>query len=102
MLPFVAGLGWGLAPCGMVYAALLTAMLSGSFAGGAIFMAGFGLATIPPVLVAGFGTAVLLSRWRGTVRNLKNPLGWSVAIVGVISMADPAKQIGELCLGSGG
>ena len=35
LVPFAAGLAWGMMPCAMVYAALFTAMLTGSGGGGA-------------------------------------------------------------------
>jgi len=45
--PFVAGLLWGLLPCGLVITALIPAVTSTSIVQGAINMAIFGLATIP-------------------------------------------------------
>ena len=59
--PFVAGLSWGIVPCPMVYAALFTAMLTGSAAGGAIVMAGFGLGTVPSVTLTALGATTLAS-----------------------------------------
>ncbi len=57
--PFAAGLGWGTVPCPMVYAALFTATLTGSAAGGATLMAGFGLGTLPAVTLTAFGVTTL-------------------------------------------
>ena len=57
--PYVTGLTWGIIPCPMVYAALFTAMLAGSAPGGAVVMAGFGLATLVPVTLTGLGVASL-------------------------------------------
>lgn len=48
----VGGL-WGWVPCGMVYSALLTAMMQGSAIGGAAAMAAFGLGTLPTLLGIG-------------------------------------------------
>lgn len=46
---------WGWVPCGMVYSVLLTALLSGSAAGGAAVMLAFGLGTLP--MLIGLGLA---------------------------------------------
>lgn len=54
--PFkMLGLGalWGWLPCGMVYSTLLTAMMTGSAAGGASVMLAFGLGTLPALLALG-------------------------------------------------
>jgi sulfite exporter TauE/SafE len=92
---FALGSLWGWLPCGMVYSALLTAMLSGSAASGAMMMAAFGFGTLPmlfglgvagermrtlmqrrPVrllcglLVMGFGILGLVRAWHGA------SLGW--------------------------
>ncbi len=45
--PFVAGLLWGLLPCGLVITALIPAITSASALQGALNMVVFGLATIP-------------------------------------------------------
>jgi hypothetical protein len=57
--PYVAGLTWGVIPCPMVYAALFTAMLAGSWLGGAVVMAGFGVATLVPVTLTALGISSL-------------------------------------------
>ena len=44
---------WGWLPCGMVYSMLLTAMLTGSAAGGASVMLAFGLGTLPALFTMG-------------------------------------------------
>jgi sulfite exporter TauE/SafE len=92
---FALGSLWGWLPCGMVYSVLLTAMLSGSAASGALVMAAFGLGTLPMLfglgmagqrmralmqkrgvrlacglLVLGFGVLGLVRAWHGA------PLGW--------------------------
>jgi sulfite exporter TauE/SafE len=53
------GFLWGWLPCGMVYSALVTAMLSGSAANGAAVMFAFGLGTLPMLLALGAAGARL-------------------------------------------
>ncbi|MCC2957652.1 sulfite exporter TauE/SafE family protein [Massilia sp. IC2-477] len=57
---FAAGALWGWLPCAMVYSMLVTAMLSGSAAGGAAVMLAFGLGTLP--MLAAIGLAGLRLR----------------------------------------
>src|SRR5688572_19519170 len=63
-LPRAVGLGllWGWLPCGLVYAVLATALLSGSALDGAAIMATFGLGTLPNLLLAGFAMRSLARR----------------------------------------
>jgi sulfite exporter TauE/SafE len=56
---FALGALWGWVPCGMVYGVLLTALLSGSAAGGAAVMLAFGLGTLPMLLALGLAGARL-------------------------------------------
>jgi sulfite exporter TauE/SafE len=96
LAPFIAGLGWGLLPCGMVYAALFYAILSGSGASGASVMAGFGLGTLPAVTLTALGI--------GGLRELSNNprvrviAGVSILAVAAASILLPAVQSGLLCL----
>jgi hypothetical protein len=96
LAPFIAGLGWGLLPCGMVYAALFYAVLSGSGASGASVMAGFGLGTLPAVTFTALGI--------GGLRELSNNprvrviAGVSILAVAAASILLPAVQSGLLCL----
>lgn len=53
--PFVTGLLLGLLPCGLLYSALIGATAAGGPARGALWLAAFGLGTIPALL----GLAVL-------------------------------------------
>jgi sulfite exporter TauE/SafE len=57
---FALGAMWGCLPCGMIYSLLLTALLSGSAAGGAAVMFAFGLGTLPML----FGLGMLGARLR--------------------------------------
>jgi sulfite exporter TauE/SafE len=53
---FALGMVWGWLPCGLVYAALIGAAATGHAVSGAVFMACFGLGTLPALLAAsGFG-----------------------------------------------
>ena len=55
----VAGLVWGLMPCGMVYAALMYAMLAGDALRGALVMLGFALGVSPLLTASSLGVAWL-------------------------------------------
>lgn len=57
---FGVGIAWGWLPCGMAYAMLVAAWLSGDSLGGAAIMAMFGIGTLPAMLVLGGGAARLL------------------------------------------
>lgn len=50
---FLAGMLWGWLPCGLVYSALSWAAVSGSASSGALYMALFGIGTLPAMV--GFG-----------------------------------------------
>lgn len=98
--PAVLGILWGFAPCGMVYAALLNAMLSGSFTAGAAFMAGFGLATIPAVAIAAFSITALAGFGSRLPRSrLRGGLGAAILALGLASLIEPAASLSALCLG---
>ncbi|MFK8083995.1 MAG: sulfite exporter TauE/SafE family protein [Granulosicoccus sp.] len=49
----MAGALWGMVPCGMVYAVLSAALVSGSPVNGAILMLAFGLGTLPNLMLLG-------------------------------------------------
>jgi sulfite exporter TauE/SafE len=98
--PILCGMLWGLAPCGMVYGALLNAMLSGSTQSGAMLMAGFGIATIPPVAMSAFGMSTLAAYGRGesTAQGIRRLIGLTIAALGCLSFVEPAKDIAQLCM----
>jgi sulfite exporter TauE/SafE len=79
----VGGAVWGFLPCAMVYAALFYAMFSGSWLGGALVMAGFGLGTLPVLIGTGLGLPALrrqvASVW------LRNTVGLAIIAVGIVS-----------------
>ncbi len=78
----LSGAVWGFLPCGMVYAALFYAMLTGSWLSGAIVMSGFGLGTLP--VLAGAGLGLPLLRHRVTSVWLRNAVGLAIIVVGIV------------------
>jgi sulfite exporter TauE/SafE len=83
-----AGALWGWLPCGMVYSVLVTAMLSGSAAGGALTMLAFGLGTLPMLLGLGFAGARLRAHLR--VRGVRVACGALVLGFGLLGLARAA------------
>lgn len=90
-----AGLIWGLLPCGMVYAALLYAMLAGSAVGGGMVMLGFGLGVMPSVMSVALGVSWLpdlrRGRWSGRV------LGSGLIVASLLTLVWPAGSLGAIC-----
>lgn len=62
--PFASGLANGLLPCGMIYAALATALATGSIAGASASMVAFGLGTVPALAGLSLGAAQIRPHWR--------------------------------------
>lgn len=94
--PFASGLAWGAMPCPMVYAALFTATLTGSLAGGATLMAGFGLGTLPAVTATAFGvTALARVETKAYARGL---IGLAIAVLGFSTVYPGSPTAGLLCL----
>ncbi len=73
----VGGL-WGWVPCGMVYSALLTAMLQGSALRGAAAMGAFGLGTLPML----FGMGLLGTRLRAQLQRRPVRIASGVLVLG--------------------
>lgn len=73
----VGGL-WGWVPCGMVYSALLTAMLQGSALHGAAAMGAFGLGTLPML----FGMGLLGTRLRAQLQRRPVRIASGVLVLG--------------------
>jgi len=57
---FGVGLAWGWLPCGMSYAMLTAALLTGGPLAGALLMAMFGIGTLPAMLALSSGASTLL------------------------------------------
>jgi len=79
----LSGTVWGFLPCAMVYAALFYAMFSGSWLGGTVVMAGFGLGTLPVMIGTGLGLPLL--RHRATSTWLRTAVGVAILAVGIAS-----------------
>jgi len=81
---------WGWLPCGLVYGMLAAAAGSGSAAGGAAFMAVFGLGTAPAMIglawASGRGGTWLTARRRRS-------LGWLLVIFGAWTAVTPLMHI---------
>lgn len=61
----VTGVAWGFLPCGLVYSVLVATVFSNDIAQSALTMAGFGLGTMPALILSG----VLYKRFREFVNN---------------------------------
>lgn len=77
---FLGGMMNGLLPCGLVYGALLAAFGTGTTQGSMVFMLGFGLATIPSMIVLSFFKNTITINFRQKLGNL---LPWWLLILGV-------------------
>jgi hypothetical protein len=76
---------WGWMPCGLVYAALATAVTSGSGTGGAVTMAAFGVGTLP-MLVA-MGSATAFARRLARARGARVAFGTAILTFGIFQVA---------------
>ena len=95
------GAVWGWLPCGMVYSVLLTAMLTGSAAGGAAVMLAFGLGTLPMLLAMGLaGASLRAALQQRAVRLGAGLVVLSFGLVGLLRAAGGVSSgwLGALCL----
>ena len=78
---FAIGLLWGWLPCGLVYAALALALVSGGAMAGALTMLAFGLGTLPALISLGFA-----GRWLAGLRHsgARRAAGASLCVLGVV------------------
>jgi sulfite exporter TauE/SafE len=68
-LPY--GMIWGWLPCGLVYSVLTWSLASGSFTNGALLMIGFGMGTLPIMILMSLGfTSIQQTIQRPIVRHL--------------------------------
>jgi sulfite exporter TauE/SafE len=96
------GLLWGWLPCGLVYAVLATALLTGNALDGAAIMAAFGLGTLPNLLLAGLALRRIGAATRA--RPLRVAAGGLVLGFGAYGLANAASlsdhiRAGLICLG---
>jgi sulfite exporter TauE/SafE len=94
--PLSAGLSWGICPCPMVYGALFAAALTGSLAGGATLMAGFGAGTLPAVVASALGLSSLARLRTRPWAHLA--LGLSIAALGFSTVYFKWPVSAPLCL----
>ncbi|NUT61459.1 sulfite exporter TauE/SafE family protein [Herbaspirillum sp. C9C3] len=80
---------WGWLPCGMVYSALLTALMAGSAWQGALTMLSFGAGTLPVLLVAGMSGARLRQLVaRAWVRRSAGVIVLAFGLLGLLRVAE--------------
>lgn len=86
--PFLAGMVWGLLPCGLVLTALLTTVTAPSALDGLLWMAIFGLSTLPSLLVVRLLVERIPSRiWmRGLASVVMSLFGMQLALRGFSSL----------------
>lgn len=94
--PYLSGLTWGIIPCPMVYGALFTAMLTGSWLGGALVMAGFGAGTLPGVTLTALGLGALARIDKQ--RMARAAVGVAIALFGIFTVLPGSPINGILCL----
>ncbi len=94
--PLVSGMVWGMVPCGMVYAALFTAMLAGSAGRAALIMAGFALGTVPSVTVSALGVTALPKLARKDRARLI--VGLAIVMIGVATLWAAAPGSALFCV----
>ncbi len=76
---------WGWVPCGMVYSVLMTALLTGSAAQGALVMLAFGLGTLPLLFSIGIaGTSMQSFLQRPRVRVAAGALVLAFGVLGLV------------------
>lgn len=91
---FPLGLLWGWLPCGLVYSALATALISGSALHGAGMMLAFGAGTLPNLLLAGlFAVRLRAYAARPAVRWLAGLLVLGFGVWGLVGAARLAAQM---------
>jgi sulfite exporter TauE/SafE len=67
---FSIGLLNGLLPCGFVYLAIAAAIASGSAANGALFMAAFGIGTVPVMMMISWFAHLATMKFRSNLSKL--------------------------------
>ncbi|MGD8839035.1 MAG: sulfite exporter TauE/SafE family protein [Gammaproteobacteria bacterium] len=75
------GLLWGWLPCGLVYTVVAWSLTTGSALEGAVLMLGFGIGTLPAMLLAG-NAMVYLQNWTRSPL-LKTSAGIAIIVLGI-------------------
>ena len=96
--PFIAGMLWGLLPCGLVVTALIPAMTSGNALQGALNMIVFGVATIPSLFAVKWLAQKTVSRtWSRSLASVVMMFfGFQFAMRGFASLG----MVGHFMVGS--
>jgi sulfite exporter TauE/SafE len=79
--PFLLGVLNGLLPCGMVYTALITSLLTGSMISGSLSMILFGIGTYPTMILLMYFTQKTATRFRSKLNRF---LPIILSIVGLL------------------
>ncbi len=82
--PFLAGMLWGLLPCGLVFMALIPAATSGNALQGALNMMVFGVATLPGLIAVRWLTqkTFAFTWWRNMASLVMMVFGTQLAMRG--------------------
>jgi sulfite exporter TauE/SafE len=97
----VVGALWGWLPCGMVYSVLLTAMMTGSAASGAMVMLAFGMGTLPTLFTIGvFGMKMRSWMQRRLVRRISGVIVLTFGVLGLLRATNglPMSWMDALCI----
>jgi len=98
----LVGALWGWLPCGLVYAVLATALLSGNPMDGALLMLAFGAGTIPNLVLAGLFMNRLTGVFRSKlIRGICGVLVFGFGVAGLVHALGISDHIGHsiLCIG---
>ena len=96
---FALGLAWGWLPCGMVYAALIAALMTGDPLHGSLLMAAFGAGTLPS-FVAVFASRSLVDKAVRSrcARAIVAALIGAAGLVGIVRAAHPIVHDSDWCI----
>jgi uncharacterized protein len=83
---FAIGLLWGWLPCGLVYAALALALVSGGARTGAMTMLVFGAGTLPTLIALGFAGRWLAALRRGAARRAAGAILCAAGVVLILGV----------------
>ena len=103
---FMLGLLWGWLPCGLVYSALVAAVVAGSAARGSATMIAFGLGTMPAMLSLSYA-GTRLPRWDGMFARLSGAIIvacglWTAVIPIAVLTGTHAHEHGSMAMPAGG